>query len=139
MARPKFVVDGDIGGVAAAGHDDAADARDVVPGVEGVPAAAEIDFEPAAEIHRQHDRHADVAHVAGDVARGDVHAAAEGDGEMTEIAADAARIVVNVERGFGGIGEVVAKGDVVVHPIADGLDARPAGRGGAEELPGDVG
>src|SRR5215831_8113859 len=41
--------DGDVGGVAAARHDDAADARHVVAGVERVPAAAEIDLEPGAE------------------------------------------------------------------------------------------
>src|SRR5262245_66302905 len=39
-----------VGGVAAARHDDAADARHVVAGIEGVPAAAEIDLEPGTEI-----------------------------------------------------------------------------------------
>ena len=76
--RPKLVVMRDVGGVAAARHQDAADAREVVAGVEGVPAAAEIDFEPALEIHRRRvGRHADVAEIAGAIARRNVHAAAE--------------------------------------------------------------
>ena len=37
--------DRDIGSIAAACHHDAADARRVVAGIEGVPAAAEIDPE----------------------------------------------------------------------------------------------
>ena len=35
--------------------------------------------------------------------------------------------------------QVITKGDVIVHPIADRLHARPAGRRLAKELPGDVG
>src|ERR1700674_439837 len=128
-----------IGSVPADGHDDAADAGNVMPGIEGIPTAAKIDFEPAAEIHGEHERHTDVAHVTGDVARGNVHATAKGEGKMAEIAADAAWIIVNIERRFGGVGEVVTKSDVVVHPIADGLDARPAGSGRAEKLPGNIG
>ena len=58
---------------------------------------------------------------------------------MAVVAANAARIVVNVERGLGGIGELVAKSDVVMDPAADRLGAGPAGSGVAEELPGDVG
>jgi len=41
-----------------------------VPGIESVPPAAQIDFEPATEIHRQHERNADVSHIPGDVACG---------------------------------------------------------------------
>src|SRR5882757_1577440 len=40
-----------VGGIAAGGHYDAADPRLVVAGVEGVPAAGQIDLEPAGEIH----------------------------------------------------------------------------------------
>jgi hypothetical protein len=54
--------DRDVGGIAPACHQDAADARLIVAGIERVPAAAEIDFEPGAEIHRRIvGRHADVA------------------------------------------------------------------------------
>ena len=62
-------------------------------GVEGVPAAAEIDLEPGAEIHRLRlGRHADVAEIAGAVARRDVHAAAQRDREVREVAAHAAAL-----------------------------------------------
>ena len=37
------------------------------------------------------------------------------------------------------IGELIAKGDVLVHPLADRFRARPSRRGIAKELPGDVG
>src|SRR2546423_5266067 len=107
--------------------------------VEGVPAAAQVNLVPAAEIHRQHERHADVAHVTRHVTSGDVHAAAKREGEMTEVAADAARIVVNVEGRFRVVGELVTKSDVVMNPFADRLGARPAGGGLAEKLPGNVG
>ena len=44
--------DGDIGRVAATRHQHAADARNVVARIEGVPAIAQIDLEPGGEIHR---------------------------------------------------------------------------------------
>src|SRR5450432_1805861 len=77
---PEGRRDCDIGGVAAARHDDASDARMIVPGVQGKPPPAEIDLEPGAEIHRRGiDRHADIAEITGAIARGNVHAAAERD------------------------------------------------------------
>src|SRR5450755_4658714 len=70
--------DRDVGGIATACHQDAADPRLVVAGIERVPAAAEVDFEPGAEIHRRIVwRHADVAEISGAVARRNVHAAAQ--------------------------------------------------------------
>src|SRR2546421_4666322 len=110
---------GNIRGVAPPGHNDPTDARNIVSRIECVPAVAEIDFEPAAEIHRKDQWHADVSHVAGNIAGRNVHAATERNGEMTEIAADAMGIVVNVEGGFERIGEVITKGDVIVDPIAN--------------------
>src|SRR6187402_3081198 len=65
-----------IGGVAPAGHQNAADARRVVARVEREPTAAQVDLEPGAEVHgRRRVRHADVTQVARGVARGNVHAA----------------------------------------------------------------
>src|SRR6266481_445887 len=85
LSRDDFVADDDeflqvhppeargerhVGGVAAGGHQDAADARMVVAGVERVPLARQIDLEPAREIHRRGiGRNADVAHIARAVAR----------------------------------------------------------------------
>ena len=42
--------DGDVGGVTAAGHQDAAAAGSVVARIEGVPGAAEIDLEPGGKV-----------------------------------------------------------------------------------------
>ncbi len=129
--------DGDVGGVAAGGHEDAADARDVVAGVHGPPAVIEEDLVPGGEVAGAGVGDADVAEVAGDVAGGDVHGAAEGDGEVLEVAADADAFGEDVEGGLGGAGGHVVEGDVVVDPVADVDGARPAGGGGAEEVVGD--
>src|SRR5712692_11636176 len=42
-----------VGGVAPGAHQDAADSRLVVAGIECVPLAGQIDLEPAGEIHRR--------------------------------------------------------------------------------------
>ena len=76
-ALTKSGADRDIGGIAPAGHKDPANSRLIVSRVEGVPARAEIDFKPGAEIHRRRVRRdADIAEVAGAIARRDVHAPA---------------------------------------------------------------
>jgi hypothetical protein len=51
LARAERGDDCNVGGVATACHQDPADAQLVVAGVEGVPAASEIDLEPCAKIH----------------------------------------------------------------------------------------
>lgn len=127
---------GYVYGVAAVGHEDSAYSSGVVSGVAGPPLAAEVDFEPGAEIAWGGGRDADFAEVAGGVTGGDIHAAAEGDGEMGEVAADALALAVDVGCGEGGTGEVVAEGDVGMDPLADGFDAGETfGRAG-EEFPG---
>jgi|SRR5579872_5664820 len=57
---------------------------------------------------------------------------------MGEISAHALPLLVNLECCFGGPGEAITELDVVVDPVADGLDAAPAGASLAEEIPGDV-
>jgi hypothetical protein len=67
-------------------------------GVEGIPAAAKIGLEPGAEVHRQVFRgHANVAEIAGAIARRNVHAAAQRDGEMGEVPAHP-RLSLNVSK-----------------------------------------
>src|SRR4051794_16502711 len=76
--RPEGLRNRHVGGVAALRDQHAADARNVVAGVEGVPAAADIGFEPAGEVAGGPGFwHADVAEIAGAIARWNVHAAAE--------------------------------------------------------------
>ena len=70
----------------------------IVARVESPPAILEIDLKPRAEIHRPGEAgQADVAEVAGGVARGNVHGAAEGDGQVLEVAAYADALRVDVE------------------------------------------
>ena len=59
--------------------------------------------------------------------------------KMGEVAANAAALLVGLERGSGGAGMLVAEGDVIVHEIADRLDPRPAERRRSEQAPGLVG
>src|SRR4026209_2894861 len=82
------VADRDIRRIASTRDQRAADPRDVVPWIERVPAASDIGFEPGGEIHRTiRRRHADIAEIAGAVAGRNVHAAAERDRQMREVAA----------------------------------------------------
>lgn len=62
--------------IAALGDQDTADARRVVACVEGVPATAEVGLEPTCKVAGGvRRRNADVAEIAGAVARWNVHAA----------------------------------------------------------------
>ena len=126
-----------VGGVPAARHHDPADARRVVACIEGVPAAAEIDLEPGAEIHRLgFGRNADVAEISGAIARRDVHAAAQRDRQMGKVAAHPATFDQDVGGRPGRAGVLVAEADVGMDEIADRLHARPAERRVAEAGPG---
>ncbi len=135
-ARPEGVGERHVGGVAAEGHQHAALAGGVVARIEHVPAPAEIDLHPGREIAGAEGRlQADVADVARAVAGGDVHGAAEGDGEMREIAADAAPFGIGPGGGAQVAGVLVVEPDVVVHEVHDGLHAVPAGLGVSEQAP----
>lgn len=69
---------------------DSTDALDIVARVEGQPFMSEINLAVGMKVHRRAGINvADVRQMAGDVARGQVERAAEGDGRVREIAADA--------------------------------------------------
>ena len=107
-------------------------------GIEGVPAVPQVDLEPGAEVHRVHiGRNADVAQIAVAVTRRDVHAAAEGDGEVREVAADAATLGENVQGRLGRARILVAELHMAEQPAADRLYPRPARWGLPEQVPGD--
>src|SRR5208282_6858960 len=66
----------------------------VVARVERVPASSEIGFEPGGKVHRTVWRRlSHVAEITGAVARWNVHAAAQCNSQMGEIAADASALV----------------------------------------------
>jgi len=128
-----------VGGVAPARHDDTSGAGHVVAGIERIPAAAEIDLEPGAEIHRLGlGGNADVAEIPGAITRRDVHAAAQRDRQVGKVAAHAATLDHDVGGGPGRAGVLVAEGDMGMNEIADRLHARPARRCRAEAGPSRV-
>src|SRR5205085_6989156 len=116
-----------VGGVATDGHENAADASLVVTRIKSVPFSAEENFEPRAKIHRVRRRwNPNIAQVTGDITRRDIEASTKGNCEMHEITANTLAIAVDFHRAFLWIGEVIAKSDVIMHPIADRLRAGPA-------------
>ncbi len=130
---------GNVGGVAATSDEDAADAWRVVARIERVPLAAEIGFKPSGEVARRVGRRQPcVAEVAGAISRRDVEGAAEGDGQVGVVAADAYAFVVGFRGVAGGAGVLVPKFDAVVNEVADGLDAGPAGGRFSKQAPGEV-
>ena len=129
-----------IGGIATVRDENTPDPRSVVARVEGMPPAAEIDFDPRRKIHRRvRRRKADVGDVAGAIARRDVQAAAESDRQMCVVAANAAALSECFGRGSGGARVLVAESNVVVYEIADGLYPLPTERCLSEATPSLVG
>src|SRR6202171_2342773 len=97
LVRPDLETDQSVGAegvgdrhvsrIAPSSDQHAADSRHVVARVECVPPPAKIGLEPTGEIHWAIGRwQADVSAVAGAIARRNVHAAAERDGEVREVA-----------------------------------------------------
>src|SRR4051794_8935889 len=94
--------------------------------VERVPAIAEIDLEPCAEIHRiGHRRHSDIAQITSAVPSRDVHAAAEGNCEMCVVAAHTFALGVPFIGSARRSCVRVPERDALVHVIADCLYAWP--------------
>jgi hypothetical protein len=113
---------GDVCGISTASHDNTADAGMVMARIDTVPTAIEKDFSQAAEIHRIGiNRNADVAEIAGAIPGGNVHASAERDGEMREVAAHANAFVHGVARAAGGPRIRITEPDLRVHEIANCL------------------
>src|ERR1700688_775106 len=129
-----------VRGIAALSDQDAADPWDVVARIERIPVAAEIGLEPAGKISRgPRQWHANLAEIAGAISRRNVHAAAERDGKVRIVAADALALVEHFPRRHGRARMLVAECDMVVNEIADRLDPRPAGRRLLEQPPRNVG
>src|ERR1700685_4665253 len=132
--------DGYVHCVTAARDQHSSNAGNVVARIEGMPRAANIDFHPRREIHDTVGRrNADIAQVAGAIARGNIHASAECDGEVREVAADSRTLVERLPSGPRGARTLIIEGDVVVDKIANSLNARPARLGQSEERPGRIG
>jgi hypothetical protein len=129
--------EGDVGCVAACGHQDSSQPAVVVASVEVDPSAVEEDLVPGAEVSGAAVGLPDVTDVAGDVAGWNVLAACEGDGEMLEVAADADALGKDIHGGLGGASCVVVEGDSFMDPVSNGNRTLPALWVGLEEVSSD--
>ena len=77
--------------------------------------------------------------IAGAIARRNIHAAAERDGEMRIIAANALALVEGFPRRLGCAGVLIAERDMTVNEVANRLNTGPPRPGLLEQLPGNVG
>src|SRR5664279_4006190 len=139
-ARAECGADRDVASIAAPGNEHPADARRVVAGVKSVPAAVEEGLEPGREIHRPIGRWlADVTEVAGAVASRNIHAPAEGNGEMGIVAADTDLLVqsLHCRARLGGV--LIPEADMAMNIVADRLNAAPSGGRLPEEIPRRLG
>src|SRR4029077_9294395 len=137
---PKCLCNRDVSSVPSLSNQYTSNPWDVVARIECVPTAANVGFEPSSEIPRWiWGRYANVAQIAGTVSCRNVHAAAERNGQMRVVAANALALVEHVPGRLGCARVLIAKLNVIVDKIADRLNARPSGRLLLKELPGDIG
>jgi|SRR5271157_902888 len=96
--------------------------------VEPPPATVENSLEPGAEIHSRPRRNPYTAQISLGVTCGNIEASAEYDSQMLEIPTDSEAFVISLQRTLTRPGVLVHERDVVVHPIAYGLNASPTWR-----------
>src|SRR5260370_157947 len=90
------------GGPSAPGAQPGRNPRHIVSRMKSVPPPAKIRLEPAGETHRViRGWHADVAEIAGAIARRNVHAATEREGEVRVVAPQALAFIERLPGGFG--------------------------------------
>lgn len=93
-----------------------------------MPATTEVDLEPRGKVAGGVGRRqADVAEMAGAVARGDVRGPAECDGQMSEVTADSLTLLIGLGSRPRRAGELVSELDVSMTEVADRLDADQPG------------
>src|SRR5271163_3237277 len=113
---------GDIGRVASARDEHSTNPRHIVPRIERMPGSAEIDFDPRREIHHSvwwlgpH-----VSQVSGAVTRRNIHAAAESDGQMREVAADAHTLVKRLPSRSRRARSLIIESNMIMNKITDRL------------------
>ena len=118
---------------------DAPDAGNVESGVEGAPMLAEKNFEIGVEIHRRAGiEPADVGKMPRHIARGKIEGTAEGHADMGKIAADPEALADDLGGGDVRAARAEAILDVLMNPVADGLDTRQSIFDVAELLPREI-
>jgi len=117
----------DVGGVTAPGNDDAANARMIMPCIEGEPATIKEHLVPRTKIHRSRvGGNADVTEISRTVPRRNVHASGKRNCEMSEVPANTPPFLVTLGRGAVTAGMAIAELNAVVCVIANSLRALPA-------------
>ena len=107
--------------------------------IEGVPATADIDLKPGAEIHRIGMwRHANIAKITGAIAGRNVHAAAKRDREMGEISTNASAFHMCIPRRFCRVRMLISKCKVAVYVVANCLNEWPSLLHIAKFGPGEI-
>src|ERR1700676_253478 len=123
LIRPECGRDCDISCVAASRDQYSPDPGHVVPGIEDIPFATEIDFHPRGKIRdavgRQGSR---VAQVTRAIPRRNIHTAAECDCQVGEVTADSRTLVIGLPCSPGGASILVIERDSVMYIIADRLN-----------------
>jgi hypothetical protein len=71
-------------------------------------------------------RNTDVAKIAGTIARRNIHASADGDGQLAIVAAYAGAFIECLPRRLGRTRILIAEGNMAVNVVADRLDALPS-------------
>ena len=108
----------------------------IVTRIKRVPTTVQKNLEPRAEVHgRRIAGHPDVAKVSGAVSRRNIHAAAERDRQMSEVATDTYPFLVALGRCPVTSGMVVSECDANMNVIADCLNPLPAAADPAEQRP----
>src|SRR4051794_25064662 len=118
-----------IGCIPAAGDQNPTDPWIIVAWVKRVPAPAQKDFNPGRKIlRRMRRRKSDVADVACAIASRDIEAPAECKSEMSIVATHTLLFLKRLGSCARWPRVLVAKGDMIVHIVADGLHASPSWR-----------
>ena len=125
-----------VGGVASARHHNSANAWPVVARIHRMPVAIEKDVKPGAEIHGcRIGGDSDVSKIAGAIARRNVEATAQRDGQVRKVAADPFALGVTFGGCAGGFSILISEGDALMGLVQYRFHPSPAGLKLAEKGP----
>ena len=107
--------------------------------VKTVPTVTEEDLKPGAKVHGGRvARNPDISQITGAITGRDVHAAAQGDGKVGEVAAHTDPFLVAFGRRAIASGVVLSKLDSLVSIVANGLNTLPSTLDVAEQRPSEI-
>lgn len=123
--------------ISSARNQNSTNPRNVVSCIERIPLIADKGLKPRCEIAgRVGRRGADITEVTGAISRRNVQCATERYGQVGVVATDPSAFLVCFGCGLRHARVLMAKGDTLMHEIADGLNASPARPLVAKQSPG---